>query len=410
LRNHRAVSLLLLALLLPLPVRAALTPAGTPLIFASTDLCSFETELEVIATPKGAFEVIWADFAQDEEVKALRFGRNLEPAGSPVNLLPIHGGLVFTDFLGAWAGRYEVVLNAGDFGNNPGDPVTSYRVSLDLAGDPVAPPARIKPPRFIKLAPAARGDSLQFRSEPPFFGPLICQSQGLLVRRINGGGAPISAESRVNRRASAWGGNYLAVDRLPNDTFIAAYSTCEKFIGVVARRLNASGVPVGNPVNLPFPGRVGNAGANPGLAAHSSNDFALAVMVSDNSIPGVNGAYTRGVVNGQVFGPTRLSPPPGYGAIAGVVDLEASPSGGYLLLFQGANGAPQRRTLFAQELDARGVPQGAPVAVTGDGEFGVAGAVASLPDGRWIVVTREQSSDDATACSERLVRTILAGD
>jgi len=111
-----------------------------------------------------------------------------------------------------------------------------------------------------------------------------------------------------------------------------------------------------------------------------------------------------------VFGPSRVATPPGYFGIAGVMDLEASPSGGYLLLFQAANGDPQRRTLFAQELDARGVPQGTPVAVTGDGELGVAGAVASLPDGRWIVITREQSSDDATACSERVIRTIFASD
>lgn len=408
-RNHRAV-FFFLALLLPLPVRAALTPVGTPLIFASTDLCSFETALEVTATPKGAFEAVWSDDSQAEVVRALHFGRNLQPDGEPVTLLPIHGGLRFSGFTGTWAGRYELAINALDFGNRPADPATGYRVSLNLAGDPLAPPARVKPPRFIGLFPAAGGNSLQFRSEPPFFGPPACQSLGLLARRIDTGGAPLSPESRITRRASAWGGGYLAVDRLPNDTFIAAYSTCEKFSGVVARRLNASGVPVGNPVNLPFPGRVGNSGGNFGLAARSSNDFALAVMVLDNSIPGINGLYTRGVVNGQVFGPTRISPPPGHAAIAGVMDLEASPSGGYLLLFQGASGTPRRLTLFAQELDARGVPQGAPVAVTGEDEFGVTGAIASLPDGRWLVVTRRRSSEDATACTERLVRTILASD
>lgn len=391
-------------LLLPLPVRAVLTPVGAPLAIVDESPCSFIPDLEVIATPKGAFEVVWVDdFAG--EVKGRRFARNLQPGGPPVALLPLHGGLNTFDLVGAFANPYALVMNVLDFGNDPGDPRAAYRVQLGLEGDPLAPPTRLKPSRFLELAPAAHGDSLQFRFEPPIFGPATCQSQGLLARRIDETGAPLSAESRVNRRASAWSSSHLVVDRLRNDTFVAVYSTCQKFIGLVARRLNAAGAPVGKPIDLPLPGRVGNfAGGDLVLAARGAN-FAVAAMVS-NPDPGLTGGYTRAVVNGQVFGPHRISGPL---AVAGVVDLAASPTGGYLLLFQGASGDPQRLTLFAQELDAQGLPQGEPLALTGEDELGVAGAVASLPNGRWIVVTRAQQGD-SSSCSERLVGTVLTGE
>lgn len=416
-QSHRLRRFTLLSLLLlPWPARAALTPVGTPLIFASTDICSFETELEVIATPKGAFEVVWSDDSQAEVVRGLRFGRNLQPEGAPVTLLPIHGGLLFGDFVGTWAGRYELAINAADFGNHPGDPATGYRVSLDLGGAPLAPVARFKPPRFFRLAPAAGGDSLQFRTEPPVFGPPTCQSQGLLVRRIDGGGRVLSAESRVTRKASAFSLGYphFMVDRLPDDTFVAVYATCEKFTGLVARRLNAAGAPVGNPVNLPLPGQLGNfGGGSLLLAARGGKDFAVVATVSEPS-PSFSGVYTRAVVNGQVFGPTRISVPPGFISINGLIDLEASLAGGYLLLFQGYRSDLQRSFFFAQELDTRGVPQGAPLEISGgDGSIIANAAAASLPNGRWIVVTRVQedhSTPDVIDCSERLVRTILASD
>lgn len=384
----------LLLLLLPLPAQAELIPAP---LFAIADptLCLSLTDLEVIATPKGAFEVIWVDEA-DSQVKGRRFARNLQPSGPPVPLLPLHGGLNAFDFVGTWAGRYELAINVLDFGDEPSDPTAAYRVQLDLEGDPPAPPARVKPPRFIELAPAAGGDSLQFRFEPPFFGPATCQSRGLLAQRIDRDGDPLSAESRVNRRASAWSGG-LDVDRLPDDTFVVAYGTCHKLTGAVVRRLNAAGAPVGKPINLPFPDRSGK----PHIAARGA-DFAVAVIIF-NSSAGLTGIYTRAVVSGQVFGPTRISSPL---PVAAVIDLAASPAGGYLLLFQGADLDPERRTLFAQELDARGVPQGEPLAITGADHLGVDGAAASLPGNRWLVVTRSQSFD-FEACTDNLLGTIL---
>ena len=398
-RNHQLRPfpfLALLLLLLPLPARAALVPVGAPLAIADESICSFIPDLEVIATPKGAFEVVWVDFG-DETVKGRRFARNLQPAGAPQTLLPLHGGLNSFDFVGTWAGRYELVMNVLDFGDDPDDPTAAYRVQLDLEGDPLAPPARIKPSRFLELAPAAAGDSLQFRFEPPIFGPPTCQSWGLLARRIDLDGDPLSVESRVNRRASAPALGPLEVERLPDDTFVAAYSTCQKFVGLVARRLNSAGAPVGKPIDLPLPDRA----VNFKLAARGA-DLAVAAMVF-HSNPALTGIYTRAVVNGQVFGPTRISVPAPLLA-SDVIDQAASPAGGYLLLFQGSS-----HVLFAQELDAQGVPQGAPLAVTGESEFGVGGAIASLPDGRWLVVTRVQSGPPGLPdCRERLIGTILA--
>ena len=416
-RNHRAVPLILLALLLPLPAQAALTPVETLAIKDESPFCSFITQLEVIATPKGAFEVVWGDDADDFAVNGRRFGRDLQPTGAPVSLLPAHGGLFFSNLVGTWAGRYELAMNALDFGNNPDNPVVGYRVSLDLEGDPLAPAARFKPQRFFQLAPAAGGDSLQFRLEPPIFGPTACQSQGLLARRIDEGGAALSPESRITRRASAFSAGYphFAVDRLPDDTYVAVYTTCEKFTGLVARRLNAAGAPVGNPINLPLPGRLGNfGGGNLLVAARGGKDFvAVGRVVEDTANPPFS-VYTRAVVNGQVFGPARISPPPGFLSVNGLFDLEASPAGGYLLLFQGFRSDVQRSFLFAQELDARGVPQGAPLEISGGEGFIVnAAAAASLPDGRWIVVTRAQQQaqqGDPPPCHERLTGTVLASD
>jgi hypothetical protein len=412
-RNHRSRSLILLTLLLPLPARAALTPVGSPLVIFESPFCSFNTDLEVTATPKGAFEVVWADDGDDELVKGQRFTRNLLPTGSPRTLLPIHGGLFFVNFVGTWTGRYEVAINAVDNGNNPGDPLTGYRVSLGLEGIPLAPAARFKPPHFLRLAPAAGGDSLQFRIEPPIFGPPGCPSEGLLASRIDGGGAALGPESRITRRASAFslGNSQLLTDRLPDDTFVAVYSTCEKFNGLVARRLNAAGAPVGNPLNLPLPAGLGNfAGGSLVLAARGGGDFVAGGRIFSTSA-GLSGSYTRGVVNGQVFGPTLIPVPSGATGIPLLVDLAASPAGGYLLLFQIGVGDPSRNTLFAQELDAKGVPRGAAVAVaeqTGGIGGAATAAAASLPNSRWLVVARLQSGD-STACSERLVGIVLAG-
>ena len=105
-RNFRARSLPFLALLLfPLTSQAALTPVGSPLAIVDESPCSFMTELEVIATPKGAFEVVWVD-EWEEIVKGRRFDRGLNPI-SPVNLLPLHGGLVVYDITGKPPGTIE---------------------------------------------------------------------------------------------------------------------------------------------------------------------------------------------------------------------------------------------------------------------------------------------------------------
>ncbi|MEO6193634.1 MAG: hypothetical protein ABIS20_11530 [Thermoanaerobaculia bacterium] len=416
-QNHRSRSLILLPLLLPLPA-AALTPHGAPLVISELPSCSSNLDLvEVTATPKGAFEVVWADEGDDFEVKGQRFTRDLLPTGSPRTLLPTHGGLFFSNFLGTWAGRYEVAMNALDFGNDPGDPAAGYRVSLDLEGAPLAPAVRFKPPHFFRLAPAAGGDSLQFRVEPPIFGPPACQSEGLLARRVDAGGAALGPESRITRRASAFslGNSQFLTDRLPDDTFVAVYLTCEKFNGLVARRLNAAGAPVGNPLNLPQPAGLGNfAGGSLVLAARGDGDFVVGGMVFKAG-GGFNGSYTRGVVNGQVFGPTLIPTPPGATGSPSLVDLAASPAGGYLLLLQSRAGNPSRDTLFAQALDAKGAPRGAAVAVAASGQaggsssFSIAADAASLPNGRWIVFTWQKTADP-TACSERLVGTVLAGE
>jgi hypothetical protein len=398
LQNQRPLSFLALLLLLPMaaiPARA-LTPVGAPLTIVEDVPCSNITDLEVIATPKGAVDVVWAD-DWDEIVKSQRFTRDLQTGGPVEELLPIHGGLLVIHPLGTWAGRYELALNVADFGEDPSDPAAAYRISLNLAGEPIGEPARFETKHFHSIAPAAGGDSLQFRTEPPYYGPLTCRSQGILASRIDPGGAPISAESRVTRRASGWAGN-LEVERQPNDTFVAAYSTCEKFLGVVARRLNAVGAPVGKPINLPLPGRPSDL-----LLAARGNDLAVAAVIFSSQNPDINGAYTRTVANGKVSDQHRIPTPTGFFGIGEVIDLEASSTGtGYLLLFRGSSS--ERQAVFAQALNAQGAPQGEPLNLA---ENGVNGAIASLPDGRWLVVTRSQSGTP-DACTEDLIGTVLA--
>lgn len=410
-RNNRARSHTLFAivlLLLPSSAQAALTPVGAPFPIVDESPCSFVTELTVIANPLGPFEVVWVD-DWEFDVRSRLFTSAFTPAGPPVTVLPLHGGLNPYEILGTWhEGNYEVALNVADTGTNPSSPLAAYRTWLDFNGNVATPPVRIKPQRFFKIAPASHGASLQLRSEPPFFGPPSCRSLGLLARAIDHTGAPLSGESRITRRASAWSGSHLVAERLPNDTFVAVYSTCQSFTGLVARRVNQNGLALGKPINFPLPGRVGNfAGGDLALAARGRS-FAVAAMVHNPTNSNATGGYTMAVVNNQVFGPYRVTGPLN---VAGMVDMAASPTGsGYLLLYQGASGNPLRLTLFAQELDARGVPQSQPVAITEADELGVNGAVASLPDGRWLVVTRAQQErpGDPPLCNERLMGTVLS--
>lgn len=403
-RHHGARIFSLLACLLPPAAQAALTPVGEPFAVADESPCSSVATVEVTATPKGAFEVMWTD-TLEPQVLGRRYDRALNPGGPPVTLFPLppSGGIFKADITGTWAGRYELGMNVVDYGADLLDPWAAYRVALDLDGDPVEPAVRLKPQRFAEIAPAAGGDSLQFRYDPPYKGQ--CRGGGLRVSRIDENGAPLSRESRITRRAPSWSRSALVTDRLPDDTFITVYSTCQEFRGLVARHLSPSGVPVGKAIPLPIPGGlVGSFNSSAvALASRSGSDFAVAATVI--SPKGESGAgYTRAVVNGRVFGPTRIPVPASATGISGVIDLAASPDGGYVLLFQGDAGS--QRLLFAQELDARGVPQGEAVQLTGDEEYGAHGAVASLPDGRWIVVTRAQHAE-AEVCTERLVGTVL---
>ncbi|MES1241682.1 MAG: hypothetical protein ABUT39_08680 [Acidobacteriota bacterium] len=399
-RNLRSFTLLALLLVLS-PAARALTPVGAPLTIVEDAPCSFITSLEVTATPKGAVDVVWVD-DWTEFVKSQRFARDLHTGGPVTDILLVHGGLNVIQPVGTWAGRYELALNVLDFGEDPSDPEAAYRMSLDLDGVPLAEPARFETPRFLKIAPAAGGDSLQLRFEPPYYGPATCRSRGILASRIGPGGAPLSGESRVTRRASGWSSGYLEVARQPNDTFVAAYSTCEKLTGVVARRLNSSGATVGNPINLPFPAQIGNFGGSRNLllAVHG-NDLVVGAMIYNSQTPEIIGGYTRALRNGKVAAVHRISAPAGLN-VGGLIDLEASSTGSsYLLLFRGVTS--ERQALFAQVLDAQGAPQGAPLLLA---ENGVNGAIASLPDGRWLAVARVQTGTP-DACTESLVGTVL---
>ena len=407
-RNNRTRPVNLLAFLvfvLPFPSLAALTRVGAPFPIVDESPCSsFGTELTVIANPLGPFEVVWVD--GEAEVRSRLFTPTLEPAGPPVTVLPLHGFLFPGELLGTFhEGNYELAMNVVDFGTNPSSPLAAYRTWFDFNGNVVTPPVRIKPQRFVEIAPASHGVSLQLRSEPPLFGPPDCRSLGLLARAIDYTGAPLSGESRITRRASAWSGSHVAAESLPNDTFVAVYSTCQSFTGLVARRVNQNGLALGKPINFPLPGRVGNFAGGDLVLAARGRSFAVAAMVSSPNAS-ASGAYTMAVVNNQVSRPRRITGPL---AIAGVVDMAASLTGsGYLLLYQGASGDPLRLTLYAQELDTRGVPQGDPVAITEADELGVNGAVASLPDGRWLVVTRAQQGESVACTEERLMGTVLS--
>jgi hypothetical protein len=393
-RNRFLGLLTLLPLSLPTGAWAALHQEGASLPISTETQCSFLSDLSVISTPKGAFDVLWVEDRVDEVVKSQRFARNLAPS-PPVDVMPLHGGLDVFDLQGAWAGRYEWVLNVLDFGEDPDDPWATYRVQIDAEGHPLAAPRRIEIRDIFRLFPAAGGDSLRLRFEPPYFGPTTCQSAGFLATRVDRNGAPISPESRVTRKAPSWGGFLWGAQRLSNDGFLVAYSTCEKFFGVVTRRLSPTGVPLGKPITLQLPARAGNLL----LAARGPADFAV-VSGINNGASSLTGTYVHGVVNGQTFGP-------GYsGTFAW--DLAAG-SNGYLLVFWATRGNAPSPTFFAQQLDLQGRPVGAPVQVSPETAEGRGGAVASLPDNRWIVVTRWQNGQEE-ACRENIVGTILSSE
>ena len=393
----------ILLLLLPLSARAALTPVGAPFPIQDESPCSFLKELTVVSNPPGSFEVVWVDDAEGD-VKGRLFLPDGTPGGEPLSLLTLHGGQVGFDFVGTWAGGYEVAMNVIDTGVSPSNPWEAFRVRIDPFGNLVEPPLRIKTPNFREIAPAGGGQSMEFRIEPPVTGTPSCSNRGLLVRRLDTDGTPVTSASRVTRRASAWSGSDLVVERVVNDTFLVAYRTCEQFSGYVARRLNQNGLPLGKPINFPLRGPAVNFGGGNVAMATRGRDFLIAAM-SYNQATGAGSANVMGVFRERKFGPTRLP----IALAGGIVDVAASPTpgGGYVLLYFAATGDPLHATLFAQKLSSTGVPQGAPVQLTGDDFIGVDGAVASLPGGRWVVVTRAQQGDFGV-CDERLIGTILS--
>lgn len=401
-RNSRARSLFLLVPLF-LPVSsAALTPVGPTVPVKVQTPCSSISELTVVSSPAGEFEVVWVD-DWEFDVRSRLFPADLTlPVEAPEIVLPMHGGQVAFDLVGTWTGEYDLALNVVDNGVNPSVPWEAFRAQLEADGDLAASPVRIKTRRFRELAPAADGDSLEFRWEPPIFGR-TCGSRGLLARRLDESGVPISGTSRVTRRASAWSGTGIEVERLPNDTFLTAYRTCDRFDGLVVRRLNANGAPLGNPIHFKLPGVEAGFGVGGSQVLAARGRSFLAVALSYISPPGITNVHAMGVAGGnRTFGPTRITAP----HIDRVFDLAASPAGGYLLLYGASVGDPAHLALFAVELDARGVALDAPVRLTGDEFIGVNGAVASLPGNRWVVVTRAQQGDFGV-CEERLMAQIF---
>ncbi len=393
----------ILLLLLPLSARAALTPVGDPFPIEDESPCSFQ-ELTVISNPVGSFEVVWVDHAEGD-VRGQLFNPDATPAGGPVSLLPLHGGQIGFDFAGTWADGYHLAINVMDTGVSLSNPWEAFRVGIDTSGNPLGTPVRVKTRNFRKLAPAGLfgGESLELRLEA---GPssVTCSRLGLLARRLDDTGAPLTGASRVTRQASAWTGHDLMAERVANDTFVVAYRTCQQFSGYVARRLNQNGLALGKPINFPLPGPPINfAGGNVAMAARG-RDFLIAAMSVDQSTA-AGRVQVMGMFREKKFGPTRLPIP----RAGGIVDVAASltPGGGYVILYFAATGDPLHPTLFAQEVSSQGVPQGAPVQLTGDDFIGVDGAVASLPGGRWIVVTRAQQGD-LVACDERLIGRILS--
>jgi hypothetical protein len=155
---------------------------------------------------------------------------------------------------------------------------------------------------------------------------------------------------------------------------------------------------VGKPINLPLP----RPASDLSVAARG-NDLAVASVIFSSQNPDINGAYIRAARNGTVSDLHRIPTPAGYFAVSEIIDLEASSAAStYLLLFRATSS--ERQAIFAQVLDAQGAPQGAPLLLA---ESGVAGAVAALPDGRWLAVTRVQTGPSPDTCTEDLIGTVL---
>jgi hypothetical protein len=394
----RASAVVLLLPLLALPARGDLTLVGEEIPIAEDVVCPISTdEVAVVATPKGAFEAMWV--SEDEfAVMGRRFDRRLVPPGPATPLLPLYGGLFPVRFAATWAGGYQLAVDVADF-NQPSDPAAAFRLRLDLAGNLLAPARRMDAPHFVRLVPDRGGESLRLRVELPIYGPTSCQSRGVLARRLGADGSALSAESRATRRASAWNGGEVTAVRTGDGRFALAWSTCERFVGVVMRRLQADGSP-GKAFDFPLPARVGSfAGGSFAVAARDgAMAFAAAVALPDGGAP-----FVGGVSGTRRFGPVRLESPLPF---AGIVDLAAAPGGGYLLLYEVNDG--EEPVLLAQELDAAGQAVGGPLAMNQVDLFRN-GAVTHLTDGRWLAVLRLL---DFTAgnCQERVVARILSAD
>jgi hypothetical protein len=383
------------------PGGAALGPTGPEILVDEAPYCAHEPGLGVAATPKGAFAVVWVDDSDDFAYQSRRYDRGL--VGGPIHTLRAYeGGQFGIEVEPVFAGDYQIAVNILDFDADPGDPWAAYRVQLALNGEPLGPATRLETGRFLALFPGPAGESLQVRWEPPIWGPTTCQSWGLRARRVAQSGAALFPEHRVTGRASGATPGRPSMTRTGDGRFAIAWPTCDRFVGVVARRLDAQGAPRGRIFDFALPARSGALE----VAAHRER-MAVAGVIAYNVAELPQRAFAAVVVGNSPHGPHLLPPLPEGIGLQRVVDLAVSATGRHVVLLQGSG--TEQTLLFAQELDDRGRPLGAPLQLGPSSERGMDGAVASLGGDRWVVVTRQQlpAGDLGDACSERIVARVL---
>jgi len=358
-RRGAGILVLVVSVAYPLQARAQV-PAG-PEFRVNTYTTYSQEPGQVAMDGSGNFVVTWASRRGpvDIDVLAQRFGASGAPVGAEFRVNTVTSGFQYDPRLAMNAtGGFVVVWSRAYYGVS-GSEIRGRR--FDAAGLPSGAEFRVNTytsqyPRDPVVAAGPLGAFVVSWTSPGQGAALL----DVFAQRFDGGGAKVGAELRVNSFTTGYQTS-PAVAFGAAGSFVVAWESFNQDAsssGVVARRFDAAGAPLGGEflVNTYTTGGQYNVS----VAASPAGDF----VVSWTSRGQDGGAYDNGVfaqrydaAASRLGGEFRVNTytPSDQSQPAVAVDA----AGGFVVAWQSAGQDGQYYGVFGQRFDAAGTPRGA---------------------------------------------------
>lgn len=344
--------------------------------------------------PSGGFVVVWDSEGQDGSGRGT-FGRRFDALGTPngsefpVNSyttlaqgIPVVAADGAGNFVVTWTSYQQDGNGAGVFAQRyvSGVPQGEFQVNTFTTGDQ----------KGVGIAADPGGDTAVVWWSVGQDG----SGAGIVTRRFDGTGLPVLGEQPVNAftTGTQW---FPAVAALGGGEFVVAWESSGQDgsgYGIVARRLDASGVPVGSeiPVNSFTTGEQ----SRPAVAADPAGGFVV-VWTSTGQDGSGDGVFGRSFdaaglpqgsdfrINQQTLGGQREP------AIAG------DAGGGYLVTWQSFDG--DNDGIYGRYLSAEGVPASGEFRVNSfTTNYQTRSAIAPAGAGEFLVVWESNLQDGSS--------------